>query len=959
MKMLQTKHQTPTSVAKLAERFSGATGRSALRVSLQIFAGLLLLTAVGATASSAGPEFVREVRPILQKHCYSCHGAGKQKSSLRLDINSEAFKGGEAYGPSIIAGKPQESPLIQFVGDPDADLQMPPDSRLSPAEIATLTQWVKQGAVWPADADLAKLVDKADHWSFKPLTHPSPPTPSDTSWPRGAIDQFILSSLENAGLTPAPPADRVTWLRRVTFDLTGLPPTPSQVDAFVNDRRSDAFERVVDELLRSPRYGERWAQHWLDVVRYADTHGFEVNTERKNAWPYRDYVVAAFNSDTPYNQFVQEQLAGDALQQDAATGFLVTAAVLLPGQIGKDAESRRLARQDSLAEILINTGEAFLGLSIGCARCHDHKFDPISQKDYYAMQAFFSGVRYGDRPVDTPAAQAAKEEAQQHKHRIAQIDRRLANFEPLAQPKAEEPALRSSINPQQNIDRFPPVVASQVRFTILKTNNREPCLDELEVFDDQGRNVALATAGTTAKSSGDYPPNQRHKLKHINDGVYGNDRSWISNQQGQGQMELSFKTPQKIDRVVWGRDRAGKYDDRLALEYTIEIKDQQGEWVLVADATDRQPFDPKQKQPLPLSTAELSQEETQQITELQAEKKKLQSLIAEAAQRQLAYAGQFVMPMATHLLFRGDPEQPRDKMAPAVITALGDAKLPEDAAEQDRRIALAQWITQPSNPLTARVMVNRIWQGHFGIGLVETASDFGRNGAKPTHPALLDWLASEFISTGWSIKKMHRQIVLSATYRQSSRIDPAAQEQDADARLLWRYPPRRLEAEAIRDSMLAVSGRLNLQSGGPGFNLFRSRGGLNGFPPVESFEVDGRRRMIYAHKVRMEREIVFGAFDCPDAGQSMARRRQSTTPIQALNLFNSRFTLEEATALAQRVASESGDDPADQIRRAYRLCLSREASPAEVADAAPLVREHGLAALCRVLFNCNEFLFLP
>ena len=328
-------------------------------------------------------DFVRDIRPILQTHCYACHAASKQKSNLRLDIKSEAFKGGDNYGPSIIANNSSDSPLLQLVTSHDPDEQMPPEGeRLSPAQIATLKQWIDEGANWPDGVDLAKLEDRRDHWSFKPIQKPQPPIVQDQTWPRSDLDRFILQSLEHVHLRPALEATRVAWLRRVSFDLIGLPPTPEQVDNFLNDHRQDAYEQVVDDLLRSPRYGERWAQHWLDVVRYADTHGFEVNTERPNAWPYRDYVIQAFNSDTPYDQFIRQQIAGDTLGQDAATGFLITASVLLPGQIGQDEPSKRLARQDSLDEIVVNIGQTFLGLSIGCARCHDHKFDPISAHEY-------------------------------------------------------------------------------------------------------------------------------------------------------------------------------------------------------------------------------------------------------------------------------------------------------------------------------------------------------------------------------------------------------------------------------------------------------------------------------------------------------------------------------------------------------------------------------------------------
>jgi len=924
----------------------------------RVLAAAVLVVLVHFRANAAAVEFVRDVRPILQKHCYSCHGAGKQKSGLRLDIKSEAFKGGDGYGPSIVAGKSKDSPLIQFVNSDDKDSRMPPEGeRLSVAEIATLTKWVEAGADWPDGVDLAKLEDKRDHWSFKPVVQPAVPDTRDKAWPRHDVDRFVLARLEEAGLEPAPEAEPVAWLRRVSLDLTGLPPTPEEVAAFlkVDHASGQSHAAVVDRLLTSPRYGERWAQHWLDVVRYADTHGFEVNTERPNAWPYRDYVIDAFNSDTPYDRFLREQLVGDALGQDAATGFLITASVLLPGQIGADEPSKRLARQDSLDEIVVNIGQTFLGLSVGCARCHDHKFDPISQRDYYSMQAFVAGVEYADRELRTPAAAARRIEAGQLREELARIEQQLARFVPLAKSGVERPP----VNARLNTDRFAPLKTKRVRFTIRATNNLEPCLDELEVFDADARNVALASAGTKATSSGDTVVADRHELRQINDGRYGNSRSWMSNETGRGWVVLEFADEHVIERVVWGRDREGKFADRLATDYRLELADAGGEWHTVADSSDRAKFVPGENKPSPFSTSGLSPDEATAAKALLVQKGALDAKIAVATNEQLAFAGTFRTPDVIRLLSRGDPEQPTDEVVPAVLGSLGTLSLPKDAAEQQRRIALADWIASPQNSLTARVMVNRLWQGHFGTGLVETASDFGRTGTKPSHPELLDWLAQEFVRSGWSIKHMHRLVVLSATYRQSTRHNEVAAAKDSEVRLLWRYPSRRLEAETIRDAMLAVSGRLNLKMGGRGFDLFDKRGGLSGFQPVESFSGDGLRRMIYAHKVRREREAVFGAFDCPDAGQSTARRRESTTPIQALNLFNSRFTIEQADAFAARVQADVGDDVASRIRRAYQLAFSRDPEPHEISEVEPVVREHGLSILGRVLFNSNEFLFLP
>ncbi len=823
-----------------------------------------------------------------------------------------------------------------------------------------------------AASDAGKTTGRNDHWSFKPVENPAPPDTQDKSRARSEIDRFIFARLEKEGWCPSPEADRVTWLRRVTLDLTGLPPAPEEVEAFQKDTSPGAYDRVVDELLASPRYGERWAQHWLDVVRYADTHGFEVNTERPNAWPYRDYVIRALNRDTPYDQFIREQIAGDATGEDAATGFLITASVLLPGQIGADDVSKRLARQDALDEIVTNVSQTFLGLSVGCARCHDHKFDPISARDYYAMQAFVAGVEYEDREMHTAEADAMRAAEKRLAQRLAEIEKQLARLTPPAKSGVERPP----VNARMNTDRFAPVKARRVRFTIRETNRLEPCVDELEVFDMSGVNVA---AGGAVTSSGDTTVADRHELRFVNDGSYGNSRSWMSNETGRGWVVVEFAAEHTIDRIAWGRDREGQFGDRLATSYVIEAAEAGGAWCLVADSSDRAKFVPDGKA-VDFSTTGLSSDEAKEASQLMEERKSLEPKIKAAAAGLVAFAGKFRAPDNIHLLNRGDPEQPKDEVVPAVLSSLGTLTLTKDTAEQERRRLLADWVASSDNPLAARVMVNRIWQGHFGTGLVETSSDFGLNGTRPSHPELLDWLAHEFVRSGWSMKHMHRLIVLSAVYRQGTGSNQCAvvsnlsalngseilktdhtiaRAKDGDARLLWRFPSRRLEAETIRDAMLAVSGTLNLKMHGRGFDLFDQRGGLSGFKPVETFTGDGLRRMIYAHKVRREREAVFGAFDCPDAGQSTARRRESTTPIQALNLFNSRFTLDAAEALAARAKREAGEDPRLQIRRAWLLALSRTPTAEELADAEPAVRDHGLTALCRALFNANEFLFLP
>jgi hypothetical protein len=938
-----------------------------------ILSGLIALSA--AVSAGGGPDFADDVRPLLEAHCCSCHSGELAKSGLRLDLKEAAFAGGDGWGPAIVPGRADDSPLIQFARGDDPDLLMPPEEsgvpRLSPADVALLVEWVNAGAVWPDGVDTAHAVDKTDHWAFRPVLRPVVPDVRQRDWPRNDIDRFILARLEAEELPPSPEADRREWIRRITLDVTGLPPTPAEVHQFLADRSPDAHEQVIERLLTSPRYGERYAQHWLDIVRYADTHGYEVNTERPNAWPYRDYVIEAFNDDLPYDQFVREQIAGAEPGREASTGFLVTAAVLLPGQIGQDDASKRAARQDALNDIIVTTSETVLGLTVGCARCHDHKFDPVSARDYYALQSFFAGVEYGERPLQTPDSQAVRRERDQARDRIAEIDRMLHQYYPFARAGETRPAVTARLN----TERIEAVSARRVRFTILDTNSLEACIDELEVYDTAGRNVALASTGVKPSASGSLVVAGRHELAHINDGQYGNGRSWLASQRSGSWVMLEFPERVTIERIVWSRDRQAAFADRTPTAYRIEVSAElsgDDTWKVVADSEDRSPFGATP----PATLNGRSAAEQAAVTALEEEKAALVQRLESSKSNALVFAGIFRNPDVTYLLHRGDAEQRREELGPETLAAFAPViqpvSLPKNAPESDRRIALANWLTDPGHPLPARTMVNRIWQWHFGTGIVETPNDLGRNGSQPTHPELLDWLADEFVQSGWSVKHIHRLILSSATYRQSGTANPTGLSKDRDSRFLWRFPPRRLEAEAIRDSMLAVSGRLNPQMGGPGFDLFNARGGLSGFEPIETFGAAGRRRMIYAHKVRMVRDAVFGAFDCPDAGQSLARRRQSTTPIQALNLFNSPFTIDEAQAFATRieadvdaglsehaVANDQGDLRSRWIDRAYQLAFARSPDPAELKTAQEVVEKQGLPTLCRVLFNANEFVFVP
>ncbi|QDT35635.1 PSD1 and planctomycete cytochrome C domain-containing protein [Thalassoglobus polymorphus] len=1093
------------------------------------------------SALHAEESYEHEIKPLLKTKCWACHGALKQESGLRLDSGALILEGGES-GKAVVPGDSEASLLIERISSHHEFERMPPEGEpLTQKQIGLIRTWIDDGAAFP-DAEVEQG-DPKDHWSFQPLKLPAEASPlaKELAASPNPIDVFINRKLESAGLSFSPQADPRTLIRRLYFDMHGLPPTWEQVDEFIKEPSAKHFDQHIDAVLKSPRYGERWGQHWLDIVRYADTHGFEVNTPRANAWPYRDYVVDAFNQDKPYDQFVREQLAGEAYGEDAATGFLVAAAVLLPGQIGKDEPSKRLARQDSLDEMVVGTSATFLGLTLGCARCHDHKFDPLTAADYYSMQAFFAGVEYGDREIHDEEYRRNMAEAEKLEPNIADLKNQIMKFEPLAMgakvvliddedlervtllqkknghgknpPGAKRgykddpgtagrmpnlsrgrytwwdnrpgedvftynmqvageyeiwiswgvhgsgvhtrdaryvldldgdletvedqteiaivdqyyfegqvegesekkplwsglrnvgryrinessklilrggetgtgitadaivlqeangpagltnrfPHLRQPVNFEQNLERFSPVKATAVRFTISATtnNNRyEPCIDELEVFttDPESPNVALASLGVTATSSGNLSNSGRHQLKHINDGKLGNDKSWISNEKGAGWVQLNFPESIEIDRILWGRDRTGKLKDRLPVQYKIEVRNGSGDWKTVASSADRLPFGTTFDE----ATTRLRIAPEEKGNELRGyanELKKLEQRYRTLTTPKKVYAGVFRKPDETHLLLRGDPEQPQEKIdpaTPAIFSKNEERSLSSDSPDSQRRYELAQWMASAENPLTARVMVNRLWQYHFGTGLVSTPSDFGLNGSPPSHPELLDWLAQEFVTHNWSIKHIHRLILTSRTWQQSNQMVPHAQSVDADCRLLWRYPSRRLEAEAIRDGLLQATGNLNLKMGGPGFDFFKTRGGLNGFPPVLEFKDEGLRRMIYAHKIRMERVPVFGAFDCPDAGQPTPQRSRSTTAIQALNLMNSPFIADQSESLAMKLNELPSIEL--QVRTAYEKTLQREPSSKELSAVIPVVEQHGLSTLLRVLFNSNEFVTLP
>lgn len=929
-----------------------------------------LVAVLGAAGSNAQPasatlppaatkrvDFHEDILPIFEASCLSCHGAERQRGGYRLDTKAAALRGGGSYNPAIKPGDSAGSPLLQLVAGLVPDLRMPPKGDpLTPEQVALLRAWIEQGVPW-LEAGAKEPDPISSHWAFQPVRRPEPPEP--TSHP---IDAFVRAALARQGLTPSPEADRVSLIRRLYLVMIGVPPTPDEVAAFVSDPVEDAFDRLVDQVLADPRYGERWGRHWLDVIRFAESNGFETNRERLSAWRFRDYVIAAFNRDTPYDQFIREQLAGDAWGVDVATGFLVAGATDIVGS--PDPVLTAQQRADELDDMVATTGTAFLGLTVGCVRCHSHKFDPIAHREYYALAAMLSGVRHGERPLPL---------AEEQQTQVARLDAVVRGLEEQLTPWLAMPTsrlakarktgrpLRPPVNAAQNEERFSPVEARFVRFTVLASSSGEPCLDELEVWAGD-RNVALAAAGTSATASSTLPGYAIHQLEHLNDGRVGNGHSWISNEPGGGWVQLTFARPERFERIVWGRDREGTFADRVPTRYLIEAALEPEVWQVVASSEDREPFAgaagvaSRPVYRFDRGTPDEAAQARQWLVELEQARKEREA----AAKAVLVYAGTFVPPGPTHRLHRGDPMQPREVVAPGTLAVFRPLTLATNTAERERRVRLADWVADPENPLTARVWVNRLWQHHFGAGLVETPNDFGKNGARPSHPALLDWLASELVARGWSTKAIQRLILTSATWRQSATPRAEALDVDAANRLLWRFPPRRLEAEAIRDTILAVSGNLDLTPGGPSFYLHEvDRENVYHYHPKEAFGPAEARRMVYAFKVRMEQDGVFGAFDCPDGSLVAPRRSVSTTPLQALNLFNSAFMVHQAEQFARRLELEAGPDPAAQAERGWQLAFNRPPAPVELDESVRLAKAHGVSALCRALLNASELLWIP
>ena len=918
-----------------------------------------------APQPAAQGHFTRQVRPVLVARCLQCHNPEQKKGGLDLSRRPAALQGGDS-GVSLVPGKPEDSLLWEKV----AQGKMPPKQKLTAGEKEVLRAWITAGAPYEGEPlRAARPTPETAHWSLQPVKAPPVPSSRFDHLATNPVDRFLFAKLQEKGLSPSPRTDKRTLLRRVTFDLTGLPPTPEELDAFERDSSPSAYEKLVDRLLASPAYGERWARHWLDVVRFGESDGYEPNYLRPGAWPYRDYVIRAFQQDLPYPRFIAEQLAGDQLAPDdphvnAATGFLV--AGVHDVVVNQTREGTLVQRSADLDDITGTTGAAFLGLTVACARCHDHKFDPIPQEDYYRLTAVFAGVRHAERPLQarklTPAQRQAAENAALQAQQVTGFLRDLdqeARRRVLHRETGK--VLRPAVDSRRTVERFPPVTARFVRFTVLRTNDgAEPCLDELELYGP-GRetNLALAQQGTKATASSEYPGSTIHRIPHLNDGRHGNDRSWISQERGGGWAQLELLRPELLDRVVWSRDATEppRFRDRLATAYRVEVSLDGRHWQTVATQEGRAAA--PEAIPTEKLVATLTADEKQQRQRWLKERTRLRQ-VAEQLRPVQAYLGQFTPPEAIHLLKRGDVLSPGPVIPPGALTGIpgysGDLSLTRPEQEGQRRLALARWLGDARNPLTARVLVNRLWQQHFGQGIVATPSDFGAAGAKPTHPELLDWLAADFMAHGWRSKRLHKLLVMSHTYCQTHATTPEAQAKDAGNELLGRMRLRRLDAEMVRDAILTVSGKLDPRMYGPGYALFRYRTmNVAIYEPLEEQGPETWRRSIYQTMPRAYRDDLLAKFDCPENSQRTPRRDLTTTPLQALTLLHSSFVLQQAGFLADRLRQHS-PDPARQIDLAFRLTFGRAPTPTEQAAALKLVHHHGLPALGRALFNANEFL---
>ncbi len=944
----------------------------------QAFRGFSVLFSALATSAVSAAEpvgvafFEQKIRPVLAEHCYECHSARapRVKGGLLLDTRDATRRGGDSGQPAVVPGKPDESLLLRALRHLD-DLEMPPKKPALPAAvIADFTTWIAGGAPDPRDGGpTVALRADASWWSLQPVA---------STFAHATIDGFIAEKLAAQNLALNPPADPRTLIRRMTYDLHGLPPSAEEVAAFISASIANpqsAIENLVDRLLASPRYGERWGRHWLDVVRFGESNGFERNVIIDDLWPFRDFVIRSLNADKPFDRFIAEHLAGDVLGKDDPA-VEVGAAFLVAGPYddvkNQDVAAQAHIRAATLDDVVVATSGAFLGLTVGCARCHHHKFDPIPTEDYYRLRAAFEGVNHGRRIVASPAERDA------HRATTAPLNARRTQLvaerdalERLITRRAQE-AAASAVNPRPKIDpdgteeKFPAVTARHLRF-VMKASTQNPRsaansrLVEFEVWSagTTPRNVALAAAGTTAAgtksaSAEDFPEAYGPQL--VIDGRFG--EQWFIGTPAV--LTLTFARAETIDRIVFRNAKETMIEDKAQgatpAEYEVQVSSDGASWQTVASSADRQPW--SEAHAIERHRAAVTRpEERPQLAALTAQIAAVDRELRAVPPLRQVWVGNPAEPTEpTRVHKGGDPMKPGEVVAPASLAVLGQAlpgfTLAPDAPEGERRRALAAWIVHAANPLTPRVLANRIWHHHFGTGLVDTPSDFGFLGGKPSHPELLDFLARRLLAHGWRLKPLHREILLSRTYRQASAFRADGAAADKDARLLWRFPPRRLSAEEVRDTLLTLAGQLKLEPmGGPGFRLYKfTQNNVCTYFPLDHPGTETYRRAVYHQNARASVVDVLNDFDLPDTAFATPRRANTTTPLQALTLLNHRFTLDLATALAARL------DATDPVTHAYALAYQRAPTPAEKSTASTFIAQHGPAAFARALLNTSELI---